>query len=267
METCLRRSSTGALLAAAFLVASLPGSAAYADCATPANAIEAENCLPGNPPSEWDVAGAGDSTIQGFATDISVNRGETVRFKVDTDATELPDRHLPPGLLRRQRGAPGGHGHALGPAPPDPAGLPDESPPGSSTAATGPSPPRGPSRPSATSGVYIARLVRTGHRRGQSHRLRRPRRRRDLGPALPDRRTRRGRRTTATAATASTGVGPGTRRSGLQGQLQPPVHDARLTHRRTGCSTPSTRWSAGSRRNGYDVELLHRRRHRPARRR
>ncbi|HUL97991.1 MAG TPA: N,N-dimethylformamidase beta subunit family domain-containing protein [Mycobacterium sp.] len=56
-------------------------------CAAPANAIVAENCLAGNPASEWDVSGAGDATIQGFATDISVNKGGTVSFKVQTDAT------------------------------------------------------------------------------------------------------------------------------------------------------------------------------------
>jgi hypothetical protein len=36
--------------------------------------------------SEWDVSGAGDPSIQGFATDISVNKGETVSFKVKTDS-------------------------------------------------------------------------------------------------------------------------------------------------------------------------------------
>ncbi|HEY9827621.1 MAG TPA: N,N-dimethylformamidase beta subunit family domain-containing protein, partial [Stenomitos sp.] len=50
------------------------------------NSIVAENALPGNPPSEWDTNGAGDSTIQGFATQISVNKGETVRFKIKTTA-------------------------------------------------------------------------------------------------------------------------------------------------------------------------------------
>ncbi len=50
------------------------------------NAITAENCVTGNPASEWDVSGTGDSTIQGFATQISVNRGGTVTFKVATDA-------------------------------------------------------------------------------------------------------------------------------------------------------------------------------------
>ena len=43
--------------------------------------------LTGNPPSEWEVSGIGDPSIQGFATDFSVNRGETVSFKINTDAT------------------------------------------------------------------------------------------------------------------------------------------------------------------------------------
>ncbi|HEY5807007.1 MAG TPA: DUF4082 domain-containing protein, partial [Povalibacter sp.] len=52
-----------------------------------ANAITAENCLTGNASSEWDVSGAGDASIQGFATQISVNRGSSVSFKVKTDAS------------------------------------------------------------------------------------------------------------------------------------------------------------------------------------
>ncbi|MEQ1545104.1 DUF4082 domain-containing protein [Methyloglobulus sp.] len=59
---------------------------AAATCLTPANAIEAENCLLGNPESEWDVADAGDLSIQGFATNISVNRGQAVTFKINTSA-------------------------------------------------------------------------------------------------------------------------------------------------------------------------------------
>jgi hypothetical protein len=56
-------------------------------CAAPTNAIVAENCLAGNPSTEWDINGVGDPSIQGFATDISVNRGETVNFKIKTNAT------------------------------------------------------------------------------------------------------------------------------------------------------------------------------------
>jgi Domain of unknown function (DUF4082)/Bacterial Ig-like domain/Bacterial Ig domain len=51
------------------------------------NNIVTENAQIGNPASEWDLNGEDDSSIEGFATEISVNRGGTVRFKVNTDAT------------------------------------------------------------------------------------------------------------------------------------------------------------------------------------
>ena len=51
------------------------------------NPIACENSKPGNPASQWDISGAGSTAIQGFATDISVNRGQTIGFKVDTTAT------------------------------------------------------------------------------------------------------------------------------------------------------------------------------------
>jgi VCBS repeat-containing protein len=57
-------------------------------CDVPANEIVAENCLAGDPASEWDVSGAGDESIQGFATDISVNKGGSISFKIDTDASQ-----------------------------------------------------------------------------------------------------------------------------------------------------------------------------------
>jgi WD40 repeat protein len=56
-------------------------------CSTGGNPIVCENSKAGNPSSEWDVSGAGDSSIQGFATDISVNRGQTARFKINTPST------------------------------------------------------------------------------------------------------------------------------------------------------------------------------------
>ena len=59
---------------------------AQEDCAG-GNAIRCENALAGTPQNDWDVQGAGDLSIQGFATDISVNRGQTVQFKIDTNAT------------------------------------------------------------------------------------------------------------------------------------------------------------------------------------
>jgi hypothetical protein len=62
-------------------------SAAGATCSSPGNSIQAENCLTGTPQSQWDISGAGDSTIQGFATASSVNAGSTISFKISTNAT------------------------------------------------------------------------------------------------------------------------------------------------------------------------------------
>src|SRR3989442_10197005 len=54
-----------------------------------ANPIVCENNLTGNPQSEWDISGAGDASIQGFANDISVNKGAIVHFKVSTTASNF----------------------------------------------------------------------------------------------------------------------------------------------------------------------------------
>ena len=56
--------------------------------AQPVNNIVRENRLPGDPPTEWDINGWGDPTIQGFGHDISINRGETIFFKIKTDSTD-----------------------------------------------------------------------------------------------------------------------------------------------------------------------------------
>ncbi len=62
-------------------------SQALAQCSNPANAIVAENCQTGSPQAEWDLTVPdGDPSLQGFSTDISVNRGETVDFKINTTA-------------------------------------------------------------------------------------------------------------------------------------------------------------------------------------
>ena len=61
---------------------------AFGACNAAANPIEAENCLPGAPSSQWYIIGAGSTNIQGFATDISVNAGQSVFFKVSTNASQ-----------------------------------------------------------------------------------------------------------------------------------------------------------------------------------
>ncbi|MFC8682211.1 DUF4082 domain-containing protein [Microbacterium ureisolvens] len=78
-----------AALVAAALVALTPGATAQAasSCGATINPIVCENQKTGTEPSEWDIQGAGDPSIQGFATDISVNAGSRIDFKIDTDAS------------------------------------------------------------------------------------------------------------------------------------------------------------------------------------
>ena len=82
----MRAASLASVVLFAFLTFLL-SDMARASCTSPVNAIESENCLAGTPKSAWYVSGSGDSTIQGFATDISFNAGQTVNFKINTSAT------------------------------------------------------------------------------------------------------------------------------------------------------------------------------------
>jgi hypothetical protein len=62
--------------------------AAGGPCGPPVvNAVACENTLPGDPPSDWKLNNSGDSTIQGFATAMSLNAGQTENFKVQTTAS------------------------------------------------------------------------------------------------------------------------------------------------------------------------------------
>ncbi|PDS97366.1 adhesin, partial [Rhizobium sp. S9] len=58
-----------------------------AAAAAVSNAIVLENQKQGNPESEWGIDGAGSSNIEGFATDISVDNGKTISFKINTNST------------------------------------------------------------------------------------------------------------------------------------------------------------------------------------
>jgi len=82
--------STGSVIAltvgAVYSTGSGPASAAGSGCGATVNPVVCENQQPGTPESVWDINGAGDATIQGFSTDISVNAGSTVNFKIKTDA-------------------------------------------------------------------------------------------------------------------------------------------------------------------------------------
>ncbi|MBI1759636.1 MAG: DUF4082 domain-containing protein [Actinobacteria bacterium] len=78
--------SAAALTVAAGVV--LPAGVAYAadPCGAPVtNKVACENSKPGVPESQWRVSG-GDGSIVGYPSDISVNLGGSVDFKIDTNA-------------------------------------------------------------------------------------------------------------------------------------------------------------------------------------
>ena len=87
LRTCLSLAASAALVSLAG-GCGLPDLAMSDRCARPANEIVAENCLGGHPATEWDINGYGDPSIQGFGTDISVARGESIDFKIDTDSDD-----------------------------------------------------------------------------------------------------------------------------------------------------------------------------------
>jgi Domain of unknown function (DUF4082)/Fibronectin type III domain/Bacterial Ig domain len=83
------------LLAAFVFVTEAGGGVSFAAaaetgfCAPPVtNPVACENSKPGVPPEQWQVDGIGDETIQGFATQISVNVGQTESFKIKTPSTK-----------------------------------------------------------------------------------------------------------------------------------------------------------------------------------
>jgi hypothetical protein len=53
-----------------------------------AASIIAENALPGTSPDVWDISGSGSANIQGYAAEFSVDHGQRVDFKIDTDADD-----------------------------------------------------------------------------------------------------------------------------------------------------------------------------------
>ena len=107
----LRRtlSLLGALMALGVVVPAGASAQAPANpCTAPVtNPVACENTKAGTPESVWGIDGSGDDTIQGYATAISVNKGDPVSFKIKS-AGAVHDRHLPPRLLQRRRRPPDG---------------------------------------------------------------------------------------------------------------------------------------------------------------
>jgi hypothetical protein len=138
-------------------------------CQPVVSPVACENTKPGNPKSEWDISGSGSSNLQGFATDISVNVGQTVRFKVST-----PARSYRLDIYRLGYYAGNGARKVATVAPS--ASLPQNQPNCLTQTSTGlvdcgnwglsaswqvPA--------DAVSGIYIAKLVRTDGTSGSSH--------------------------------------------------------------------------------------------------
>ncbi len=73
----------GAAVSAGAVGLNLGALASKVGASTPTT-VANENALPGNPSSEWDSFE--DDSIEGFATDISVNAGQTINFKVKTSS-------------------------------------------------------------------------------------------------------------------------------------------------------------------------------------
>src|SRR4051812_27891175 len=67
-----------------------PSSSFAAVCTPPvANPVACENAQTGEPQANWEVIGAGDDTIQGFGTTMSVNKGQTVSFKIKSETSDF----------------------------------------------------------------------------------------------------------------------------------------------------------------------------------
>src|SRR5918911_3526860 len=77
--TLRRLAIAGATVAAALAALGATPARSVAACGNP---VACENALPGTDPATWEVDGAGDPTIQGYATSMSTNVGGTVSFKI-----------------------------------------------------------------------------------------------------------------------------------------------------------------------------------------
>ena len=222
---------------------------AQSSCGQSINPIVCENQKTGRPQLAVGHQRCRRPPIQGFATDISVARtGRALQDRHERDAATRSTSTAwaitagwAPGRSRRSRRRRRcrRRNQRVSTQPIDRSdrlrqlgrlGLVDRARGLRSPASTSPSCPR------------------TRHRRREPHLLRRARRRRQLGPGVPDlghdlaglQPVRRQQ-----PVCRRPGHQPGAR---LQGELQPAVHHARSTSRRTSSSTPNTRWSAGSRR-------------------
>ena len=221
------------------VVGSGSGTAHAATCAAPLTRVACENQLPGDPTSDWFVNGAGDPSIQGFATSMSVNAGldgvVQDQYAVDGVSPRHPADRLLPGQRRPQdRVAHGAHASRCR----------RPSPRASSDASTGSRRLRQLGRVRVVDGAGrrgFGRLrrapgTRRRDQRRKPDRVRGAQRQHRFRHRVPDVGHDVGRRTTPTAATACTSRRPG-RDAAYKVVVQPSVrqrerHGARLLLRR-----------------------------------
>jgi Domain of unknown function (DUF4082)/Fibronectin type III domain len=78
---CVWVLSVSAVLVA---LAATPAASLAAPCDAPVvNQIACENSKQGDDPDTWQISGAGADDLQGFATSMSVNKGQTISFKIN----------------------------------------------------------------------------------------------------------------------------------------------------------------------------------------
>ena len=80
---CEHLAVTFFIVAMALGLQAAPTALAIGACGPPVSSrVACENSRSGNPASDWDISGSGDPSIQGFSTEISVNTGQMVDFKI-----------------------------------------------------------------------------------------------------------------------------------------------------------------------------------------
>ena len=79
-----------AVVLALLALAAAPQSSFAAPCDAPVtNPVLCENSKTGSDPSTWQIDKAGDASLQGYATSMSVNKGQTVSFKIKASSSNF----------------------------------------------------------------------------------------------------------------------------------------------------------------------------------
>ncbi len=243
-----------------------PHARAAGPCGPPVTSVIAcENTQPGDPTSDWQVSGAGDSTIQGFAT-VDERERRATRCRSRSAPRRRRTTSTSCGWATTRATAP-----ARSPATAAAATLPQTQPaclndataPGSSTAATGRCRRRGRCRAPRSPGVYLAHLVRndTGGSSLIPFVVRNDASHSDIVVQTSDETWQAyntyGGNSLYTCTVNCPPGNPHGVQGRLQGVLQPAVpHRAATTAAGAGSCTPSTPMIRFLEANGYDVSYM-----------